>query len=157
MPTSYCLTKGRVFTYKLNQEKYVNMLFLLLLFEIIAYSLSNLFMFSIDHKRITLTFGFSLIMGNLFLINSLLLNNMYQMCLYSIFYIYTLTLMVFFVFDEMDRILGVCFTCVSIMLFLLRGLVLVIKFREFMHEFEWYHYKKIGCEQRINGKCCFLI
>ncbi|ELA48203.1 hypothetical protein VCUG_00244 [Vavraia culicis subsp. floridensis] len=138
--------------YKNFHEKSINVFFLNLLLEIITYGMCTFFIFSCNHKKITLSFSFSLVMGNLFLIDSILLKNVYQMYLYTIFYVYTLSLMTYFLFDEINTRISRVFGMLVILLFLIRGSIIIYKSKGFIYEFSWYYYKKIGCESTINGK-----
>ncbi|ELQ73869.1 putative transporter [Trachipleistophora hominis] len=132
---------------------YVVIFCTLLLLEIASFGISVYSSDGVQYKQVYLVHGSTILLGNMFLVEGIMLRNFNQVILYPVIYSYTLAIT--FLSSSTAEGLYFAFKMVHVGIFVLRGLVLCYVINRLRREFSWYSTKRLGTNERVIGKLFF--
>ncbi|ELA47552.1 hypothetical protein VCUG_00983 [Vavraia culicis subsp. floridensis] len=139
-----------------NEEKqmfYIVILCALLLLELASFGISVYFVGGVQYNQVYLVHGSTLLLGNTFLVQGIIMKTFDQVLLYPIIYFYTLAIT--FLGSSPAVGLYFAFKMVHVGILVLRGLILCYLINRLRREFAWYYFKKLGTSERVIGKSIF--
>ncbi|ELA46097.1 hypothetical protein VCUG_02405 [Vavraia culicis subsp. floridensis] len=132
---------------------YITLFCIQSLVEIVFFGLSLYFESNMKRNSLYTVKGSTLLLGNLFLIEAIMLKNPNHIYLYAIIYAYTLSSA--FLGEAKEPGLSLAFRTAVVGTLLLRGLMVCILFRKIRQVFVWYSFKKLGPSTELIGKFIF--
>lgn len=132
---------------------YITLFSIQSLVEIVFFGLSLYFESNMKRNSIYTVKGSTLLLGNLFLIEAIILKNPDHIYLYMIIYVYTLSSA--FLGEAQEPGLSLAFRTAVVGTLLLRGLMVCLLFRKIRQAFVWHSFKKLGPSTELNGKSVF--